>query len=113
MCDMIAPVALTGRPIPSSRKIPSFFGLLMRATVRATLNMWVATWQATRLSSSPPVTASSRSARAAPAFSCTVASQPSPRMVISPKASVISATFAGFRSITSTSWLASTSSFAK
>ena len=57
-------VALTVVSIPRSLKIDSFLGLLMRAMVRGTLKRIFATWQATELSLSSPVTAMTMSARA-------------------------------------------------
>ena len=69
MCAMMADVAETVMSISSSmRKKASFLGLLMRATVRSTLKSALATWQATRLSSSSPVTARSMFARLVPAL---------------------------------------------
>ena len=63
---------------PSSSKCCRLRGLLQRATTRATPYFSRATWEMRMLSSSSPVTATSRSARSMPARSSTQSSEPSP-----------------------------------
>ena len=93
--------------IPSAWKMCSFLGLFTRATARGTPKATLASWQATRLSSSSPVTAAKTSARATPASSWNASSQPSPWMMRAPagsSAASFSATSSRF-SITATSCL--------
>ena len=79
ICARIKSVTDTVWSMPSNLKIASFFGLLMRAIVRATLNFFFAIWQIIRLSSSSPVTAIANSARPIPASSINNESVASPR----------------------------------
>src|SRR3954454_10361835 len=71
-------VALTAGWIPSSLKWSRFRGLLTRAMIRSQRYFSLATWQISRLSSSSPVTATTRSARWMPARSSTHSSVASP-----------------------------------
>ena len=63
---------------PSSSKCWRLRGLLHRATTRVTPYFSRATWEIRMLSSSSPVTATTRSARSMPARSSTHSSEPSP-----------------------------------
>src|SRR5215216_5928065 len=71
-------VAETAGWMPSSLKWSRFRGLLTRAMIRSQRYFSLATWQMSRLSSSSPVTATTRSARWMPARSSTHSSVASP-----------------------------------
>src|SRR4051794_15893231 len=74
----IRSVAETAGWMPSSLKCSRFRGLLTRAMMRSQRYFSFATWQMRRLSSSSPVTATTRSARWMPARSSTHSSVASP-----------------------------------
>ena len=73
--------------MPSTSKVGWLKGLLTRATTFGAAYLSLAICEMMMLSSSSPVTATTRSARAMPAFSSTQISVPSPSMRLSPSSS--------------------------
>src|SRR5450830_1337953 len=73
-------VELRAKSTPNFWKMSSLRGSLMRAVVSGTLNRTLASWHATRLSASSPVTAANRSVFSIPASMRAPKSQQSPLM---------------------------------
>src|SRR5450759_35566 len=73
-------VELRAKSTPNFWKMSSLRGSLMRAVVNGTLNRTLASWHATRLSASSPVTAANRSAFSIPASMRAPKAQQSPLM---------------------------------